>query len=230
MKKTFEYDNLIGRKGGKYLRLGAKVHRGIRSVQQQIPVYAHHWRLANQKEYTLDKPLWVVLGDSMAQGIGASTHDRGWVGILREALRRNGQDYRLLNLSISGARIADVLERQLPALHALHEQPALITVMIGSNDLVRKKYRRNALENFDTLLEHLPEGSVVANLLGNHGVPLAMDMRLQRAVQDRHLVLADLRTHAPASWRKLVSEDYFHPNETGYAVISRAFERALGLQ
>lgn len=226
----FDYSNLIGRPNGPYVRIGSKIVPGIRKVQQQILPYAEAWQQHNARAVAGDAPLWVVLGDSMAQGIGASQHDKGWVGQLDKMLQQNGQNYRILNLSLSGARIRDVLERQLPALKSLGAEPDLVTVMIGSNDLIRKKYRINATAEFDELLENLPQGSVVANLLGNREVPQAMDVRLQRAVRERNLVLADMRRHGPKSWRGMVAEDFFHPNDAGYAAIARVFARALGIE
>ena len=80
-----------------------------------------------------------MLGDSTAQGIGASGYDKGYVGQLRRILEeRTGKTWRVLNLSKSGARAADVLATRLPRLEALGTLPDLVTVAIGSNDVVRR--------------------------------------------------------------------------------------------
>ncbi len=91
MADIFDYDNLINRPPGRYLRWGTKLSKGIRRVQAQIPVYAAEWLKANAQELGDYKPLWVVLGDSMAQGIGASSYTGGWPGQLREILRASKQ-------------------------------------------------------------------------------------------------------------------------------------------
>jgi lysophospholipase L1-like esterase len=229
MAKAFEYSNLVGRPSGPFVKVGKVLLPGIRKVQKQIVPYAEAWQQHNQQAMNGDGPIWVVLGDSMAQGIGARHPKQGWVGQLDELLKANNRHYRIINLSMSGARISDVLRTQLPAMRSLTNDPDLVTVMIGSNDLVRRKYRAKALPDFDDLVEQVPEGSVVANLLGNRPVPAAMDMRLQRAVNDRNLKLADIRGSGPNSWRGMVAEDHFHPNEAGYAIIARVFASALGL-
>ena len=148
MAVLFDYDNLIHRPTGPYMRLGTKLLRGVRAVQEHIKPYAAQWREANQRELAGDKPLWVVLGDSMAQGIGADRYDHGWANYLRHYLTRAGRSYRMVNLSISGARIEDVLERQIPAMNQLGITPALVTMMVGSNNMVRKKYRQMAASDF----------------------------------------------------------------------------------
>jgi lysophospholipase L1-like esterase len=223
----FTYSNLPLRPIGPFLRAGSLVLPGVRRVQRQIVPYAEAWQRHNAKPIAKGELLWVVLGDSMAQGIGAKRHDQGWVGQLDSLLQEQGRTYRLVNLSISGARIRDVLDIQLPVLKALGVKPDLITVMVGSNDLVRKKYRVDALTNFDELLEAVPEGSVVANLLGKNGMPMAMDLHLQQAAKKRHLAIADVRGKGPKNWRGMVAEDFFHPNETGYAVLAQIFNAAI---
>lgn len=227
--QEFTYSNLPRRPGGKFLRTGALFVPGIRRVQEQIVPHAVAWQEHNQQQLTGEDPLWVVLGDSMAQGVGAKHYKDGWVGQLDRKLKQSGRTYRLLNLSISGARISDVLEHQLPALAALGVQPDLVTVLIGSNDMVRKKFRVNALPYYEELLERLPEGAIVGNILGASAIPTALDMRLQQAVRERNLVLADIRREGPSNWRGLVAEDYFHPNERGYAVLADIFAKAIGI-
>ncbi|MFO1533908.1 MAG: hypothetical protein ABR562_09535, partial [Thermoplasmatota archaeon] len=62
-------------------------------------------------------PLWVVLGDSTSQGIGATTREAGYVGVVHEVLRRRDV-WRMINLSRAGVGVADVLEalvHRLPA-------------------------------------------------------------------------------------------------------------------
>src|SRR5919202_3605052 len=101
-------------------RLARGLHPGLRRVHAQVARYAAEWERANGRALEGAGPLWVVLGDSTAQGIGAPSWDEGYVGQLLRALD-DGSDrrWRVVNLSRSGARTADVLDRQLPALEAL---------------------------------------------------------------------------------------------------------------
>ena len=127
----FDYSNLSGRRPGPVLSAASLVLRGVRDVQAQVEPYARAWERHNHAAVQADGPLWVVLGDSMAQGIGASAFDRGWSGQLAERL----PDHRMVNLSVSGGRLSDLLERQIPTMESLG-QPDLVTVIVGSNDLV----------------------------------------------------------------------------------------------
>jgi lysophospholipase L1-like esterase len=70
--------------------------------------FAEHWRAHHERMLAAtgtpdDGPLWVVLGDSTAQGLGAPEPDGGYVGQTLRALdKRTGQRWRVVNLSVSG--------------------------------------------------------------------------------------------------------------------------------
>ncbi len=58
--------------GGKLVRV---VVPGVRQVHAQVAPYAKAWDAANATALSGQGPLWVVLGDSTAQGIGAPSYD-----------------------------------------------------------------------------------------------------------------------------------------------------------
>ena len=94
-------------------RLVQQAMPALRNVRAQVALYALAWETSNVAALAPGAaaagPLWVVLGDSTAQGIGASGHDKGYVGQLHRILEeRTGKTWRVLNLSKSGARAADV--------------------------------------------------------------------------------------------------------------------------
>lgn len=180
--------------------------------------------------------LYVALGDSAAQGIGASRADRGYVGVLAQRLRDStGHPVEVVNLSRSGARLSDVLDRQLPALAALDRGADLVTVAIGGND-VRHYDRHSFAVQAERLAAALPPGAYVAD------VPYFMHGRWERDAQQA----ADLlRTAARASalptvelhqalraegWRAMLTQfaaDWFHPNDRGHRVWADAFWRSI---
>ncbi|KQU71004.1 hypothetical protein ASD62_05190 [Phycicoccus sp. Root563] len=203
---------------------------GVRSVRRQIDPYAQDWAEANRRALSQDGPLWVALGDSMTQGIGASSFDRGWVGQLSERLREQGRPHRVVNLAVTGARIDDALERQVPALEALvaaGQVPDLVTVVLGSNDVVTPRYRAGMSARFATLLDRLPDGAVVLNLPNPHKEARRLDALLRERQAEGRLVLADIGRHGPRSWRGRLAPDRFHPNDKGYAAMAHVFELAL---
>ena len=164
------YDNRTGRPPGRVVRALGRVLPGVARVQRQVEPYADHWAAANRA--TLAAPSgrrrWVVLGDSMSVGVGASSPGAGWVGQLHERLRDAGHDLEVLNLAATGARVPDVVEQQLPALAALGSagpRPDLVTVLIGSNDLFGGRAHRDALgASMSRLVTLLPRGAVVSTL------------------------------------------------------------------
>lgn len=212
------------RRAGWLVRVGARLSPGIRKVQAQTAPYAAAWEEVNAAALRMAGPLWVALGDSMSQGIGASRFDLGWVGQLRVLLDQAGRSYRVVNLSFYGARVEDVLARQLPAVRALDAAPALVTVLIGSNDMVSRMRRRNLLSSYDTLLRQLPPGAVVASPFGNFGLGRELNVLIAAEAARRGLRVVNNRDGASAtSWRGKLAEDHFHPNDAGYAALAEDF-------
>ncbi len=71
-------------------------------LNETLPVNSAWWREHAKTEGDL---LYVALGDSTAQGIGASRPGNGYVGILADRIRAlSGRTVRTVNLSVSGAR------------------------------------------------------------------------------------------------------------------------------
>jgi lysophospholipase L1-like esterase len=162
----------------------------------------------------------------MAQGVGASSHRAGWAGQLRDLLAEHGHDLVCLNLSASGARVPDVLEQQLPAYDALPSSPAgrdVVVVLIGSNDLFGGPTHRRALpEAMRRLLDRLPAGAVVGSLPQPRAAARAANRHLHAAHLAGRIRPVDLATEGPSSWRGKLAEDFFHPNDAGYAALAEA--------
>lgn len=227
---AFTYSNLSDRPPGQFLRIAGVFLPGVRAVQQEVAPYAAAWGRDNAAALAASGPLWVALGDSMTQGIGASAHDRGYVGQLSDRLAARGWAHRLVNLSVTGARVEDVLDRQLPALEAITASqgaPALVTAVIGSNDIFRRRHREHVVDRFTQMLDRLPPGAVVSNLPNPRQEARVIGALLQRREREGGLVVADMHRDGPRSWRGKLAADRFHPNDHGYAGMSAAFERAL---
>jgi len=84
-------------------------------MREDCAAFARHWQAHNDQVLAQDGPLWVVLGDSTAQGLGAHSPDGGYVGqVLAELRRQTGLPWRVLNLSVSGSLTRDVLGASCP--------------------------------------------------------------------------------------------------------------------
>ena len=76
---------------------------------------------------------FVVLGDSTAAGVGVDSVDGAYATLLAERLAAKGRRVELLGVGVSGARVADLLEKQIAM--AVAADPDLIFVAIGANDV-----------------------------------------------------------------------------------------------
>ena len=219
----FEYSNLSGRETGPFVRTASLLLPGVRRVQAQVEPYARAWEQHNREAVAASGPLWVVLGDSMSQGVGASAFDRGWVGQLAESL----PEHRLVNLSVYGGRVADVVERQIPAMESLGVAPDLVTVVIGSNDLFSRRYRPLLPASLAQMLAMLPRGSVVGSQPGGQPASLEFNRQVDEAAAAGHVRVAEFRDPRMRSWRGRLSSDHFHPNDAGYAGMAEIVGEAV---
>jgi lysophospholipase L1-like esterase len=205
-----------------------RVVPGVARVRAQKEPFAAAWRAANEAALGGDGPLWVALGDSMTQGIGAADISGGWVSQLHDQLTAQGRQLRLVNLSVTGARIKDVVERQLPQLEALGVTPDLVTVLIGANDMFPRSRRAPAVGQYAALLDQLPAGrSIVAPLPQRNGPARAINALIGRAAARGRVRLAEFPQTSLWSLFGTLAEDHFHPNERGYAGIAAAFGQAI---
>lgn len=177
---------------------------GASGRRLQAQAFADEWAAANLDARQETGPLWVVLGDSASQGIGATTRNSGYVGVVHELLRRRDA-WRVINLSRVGAGVADVLSRQLAELTALTEtEPAaLVTCLIGAEDVVRRVPGLDV--SMRQLIAALPPGSVVSTVPSPAAAALNGVIREEAA---RHQMrMADLRARHGAANRSLVPLD-----------------------
>lgn len=202
---------------------------GAEERRRQTADYLAAWTADNDAAVRAGGPLWVVLGDSTAQGIGTTSREHGYVLTVVRALREQRDPaWRLVNLSRSGARVRDVLKEQLPRLDELDGNA--VSCAAGANDLVPTPQRR--LErDLRALAAGLPARSLLANL--PQGLVPRRAMRINALIAElateHDLVLVDLWSHTGPPWEGKFSADHFHPNDAGYSGWAAAFLEALGL-
>ncbi|HUG83480.1 MAG TPA: SGNH/GDSL hydrolase family protein [Euzebya sp.] len=204
-------------------RAGATLTRG------QVDPYRRVWLATNADALRggpADGPLWVVLGDSAAQGVGASDPSHGWVGQVRRRLEaRDGHPWRVVNLSVSGARAHDVLDEQLPALRRLRQPIDLVVCAIGGNDMYRSTSRQ-IRDRFTRLVRSLPVPGELGAGQRTILTTLPQGLARRRAgvantivrtlAPARGIEVADLWATTGPPWQGKYAEDHFHPNDVGY--------------
>jgi len=191
----------------------------IATIDAQVEPYAQAWDRHNADELAaamLDEaPLWVALGDSSTQGIGADAWNQGWVHTVRNRLRSlTGEPWRVVNLAMSGGRFLDVLDQQLPVLDNLLPTPDLVTCIIGSNDMMWRRGMEPALTEATRVAEALPEGTLLSRLGGPGKRPRAINSMFSRVGEERGLDLFSVWDWPGASGALAV--DRIHPSNLGY--------------
>ncbi len=159
---------------------------GASARRLQIKAFADDWAAANLEARQATGPLWVVLGDSASQGIGATRRDTGYVGVVHERLRHR-EAWRVINLSRAGAGMVDVLTRQIPELIELtkEESAALVSCIVGAEDIARRVPGLDV--SLRQILAALPSGTVVATFArGARGGPAAALDAITREEAARH--------------------------------------------
>jgi lysophospholipase L1-like esterase len=196
-----------------------------------IPVNSKFWRELKKQEGEL---LYVAIGDSAAQGIGASRPDHSYVGVLAKHIRgRTDRMLRVANLAISGATVAMAVELELPQLRRL--EPDLVTVCIGANDIASFDAERFRT-GIRAIFESVPKHAIVADLPSFYILPGEKKALVANAILREEAATAGLTVvplHAMTKRQGLwgvatqFAGDLFHPNDRGYRVWADAFAPAI---
>jgi acyl-CoA thioesterase I len=210
---------------------------GVTAMRADCVAFADHWRAHNEQVLLAPHagPLWVVLGDSTAQGLGAPSPDGGYVGQALGVLReRTGLPWRVLNLSASGSLIRDVLDHQLTRLPVSAD---LVTCGIGVNDVLYTGPGK-LFADLRALLAAVPDHTIMldlpvpagyAGLLGRAGRPYLarINRTLHEAAAARGLPVAEVSAHFLPPWAGKFASDCFHPSQDGYRDWTRALLAVL---
>ena len=194
--------------------------------------------------------IYVSFGASDAVGIGAVPLKKGYVWQIRDALDRQIEDVRLLNLGIPAADARGVRDALVLALRS-GLKPDLVTLWLGTNDVIAGDDADAFERHLEAILEQLRDETdatiVIADLPDLTQIPrFAIDpnefvtqVRVQafndaihRQVREYDLLLVPM-AGSPVV-RECVSDvDGFHPNNAGHRKIADLFlatiRPALGL-
>lgn len=204
-------------------------------MREDCAAFAHYWHGHNARVTGRTGPLWVVLGDSTAQGLGASSPAGGYVGqVLAELRMRTGASWQVLNLSKSGSVLGDVMRTQLPRVSA---DADLVTCGVGVNDILYTAPGK-LFADLRALVASVPDGTVLLDLpvpagvwglLGRASVPYVARINrvLHEAAAQRGLPVARVSDQFRSPWRGKFAKDNFHPSQEGYRDWSRALLTAI---
>jgi lysophospholipase L1-like esterase len=188
----------------------------------------------------------VVLGDSSVAGVGAdSVEDTLTYGVAKAL----SDHYRVVlhALGVSGSRLANVVNQQLPQLEGLEAD--IVLVCVGTNDVTHgttiREARRQLRLLVDGLAEVAPDARVIVSglppaetsaafhrpLRDLLGLRALLFTRLYRAELTPHGIsvfdIAKLTKSAFHGKREMFSADRFHPSSAGYAFLGTVYGRAV---
>lgn len=113
--------------------------------------YTDYWQeqLFNGGNFT-----YVILGDSYALGIGATTVRNGYPGRIAAKIKDSGRSVRMVNLSSKDATLDDVISNQIPKV--ANYKPDLVTVTVGMQDINNNENVDDISQKYSYLIQALP--------------------------------------------------------------------------
>lgn len=201
-------------------------------VFTSVARYAKYWQAGNQKPVADTSIVLVALGDSTAQGIGATSPTKGFVGQVASRLaKEKGQSVQVYNYSKTGAEAGEVLAEQLTQPDII-KQADLVLVAVGPNDLNHDVALEEYLNNYQAILDKLPKDRVViasipplmrSKIRGNTVDDWNRDLK-QLAHKNKVRVAPVYEAIKPHAYDpRIYSVDLFHPSNHGYSLWAGAF-------
>jgi len=204
------------------------VSKNVAEVDATVEPLARAWDARNAEQLRATGPLWVALGDSVTQGVGTSALDATYAAIVQQVLaERTGLAWRLVNLSMSGGRFADVIDHQLEAMQGAALEPDLVTALIGSNDLIWRRDTDAIIDDARRLVAALPRDTVLSRVTEQPN-----DRRRQgvNRVFATAGAAGHVRLYDAWDWPTAVgmwAPDRFHPNDRAHRHLAENLLAAL---
>lgn len=192
----------------------------------QLARYKAYWDRNNTQPPISGEILYIAMGDSTAQGIGASHPEKSYPGVIKNKLADGTQrPVRLVNISKSGAKIRDVIDKQLPELEKLgSNEKTIITIEIGANNMISYNEKKFEAE-MDELMGSLPEQAVLSDIpyfggsrLKSREADVLSANKIMYRLASKHVIeLVPLHSKIKNNnGIKMYAADWFHPSNTSY--------------
>jgi len=190
------------------------------------------------EKYGTGKPLkYVVLGDSTSISQGGD-YDRGYARESARFIAGKGYNVTFQNFGISGARAADLLEKQIPKAAAI--KPDIVLIAVGANDTTHFTDTDNVRRDLASVIAKLKKANPAVRILLTGSPQMGSVPRFpepsktimrQRSAQINTAVRGLVNNNqvyfvpiaeetGPIFTRhpEYYAADNFHPNTTGYTI------------
>lgn len=176
---------------------------------------------------------YLALGDSAAQGIGATSPMKGYVGLIAHDIEsKTDKTVQVVNVSKTGAKMDDYLKDQAPVIETV--KPDIITIEIGANDIANYDATQFRAK-FKKVLETLPASSYVSNMPLFNSRPGSTENAKQasKIIEQElrgypKLIFVDLQTETQQNQSIFgFAPDLFHPNDLSYKNWANAFLKKI---
>ncbi len=185
--------------------------------------------------------IYVAIGDSSVEGVGASHHAKSYPSLVFEKIKLSYPKSSYYNLGRKGDRIKHVIENQLPRVLTL--KPNLVTISIGINDIrgrVKLSHFEKDLSYLVETLQRETDTKIIINNIPDFSLlptlPIYLRIaskilihRFNRSIEkisgNFNLTLVDIFKISRKfckQWKDFISTDGYHPSDAGYALWAEA--------
>jgi len=197
--------------------------------------------------YTLGNPknpqlTYLVMGDSTAVGVGASSLERTYHYQVAKKIADKGNFVKVTNIAESGATVADVVAQQLPKIAEIKAK--VISISIGGNDATHMTSHVSFEKNMKIIIAAFNESGAQTVLFGSTpnmfaipalprwfshlaGVRSMAQNEATKQLLPENIAYIDIFNKARLQGLPDYANDWFHPNDKGYERWSKAFTEAM---
>ena len=180
-------------------------------IYQIVSLYGGQYPIVN---FPPKGPVIVAFGDSLTEGIGATSIERGYVGVLE---RRLG--ITIINRGVSGNTTEDALVRLDADITPLH--PNIVIILLGGNDYLKHIPQQETFANLKQIIAKVQGEGAVVLLLGVRGGLLhdKFGPDFETLARETGSIYVPNILDGIYGNAKLMSDEV-HPNDAGYMKIA----------
>jgi lysophospholipase L1-like esterase len=215
------------------------VYAKIGSESLKNPDTTHEYMVG--KELTANKALvYTAVGDSLTAGVGADKYEESYPYLLAQKFAGSNLKIDLRVQAYPGARTSDVI-RDLLEL-AVNNQPDVVTVLLGVNDIHGFVSQTQFAENYQEILTRLKTGTkakiyaISIPYIGTDQLILPpydfyfrqqtikFNEIIKKLAAEDNIEYVDLYTPTENMYQDHASfsADFFHPSAKGYGIWTDA--------